>query len=345
MWLLDKMLKKLIKKGELIVTDHDGKDYHYGAPDPNHGPVHRAADRQGRRLAHRQGSAHRRRRGLYGRPAGHRAAARHPRPRPARPLQRAVREAGRAASRRARYPQASTMLGGKLDQVNWKSRSRRNAEHTYNLTRRLYELFLDEDRQYTWPITATPANSLEQAQLDKKAHIAAKLNLKPGHEGARHRLRLGRARAVSPPPLRLSTCSASRSRPTRSPSATSAPRPKWRRRPGQVRADGLSRRRRPVRPDHQRRPDRASRHAALSGLLRARPHELLKPDGVMFSHCCGRDGRAGHHRRMDAQVHLPRRLYPGPVGAGQPRAEKHRLHRHRRRGDALPLRAHARGMV
>ena len=40
MWLLDKMLRKLIKKGELIVTNHDGKEYRYGAPDPNHGPVH-----------------------------------------------------------------------------------------------------------------------------------------------------------------------------------------------------------------------------------------------------------------------------------------------------------------
>ena len=35
MWLLDKMLRKLVKKGELTVTDHDGKVYRYGAPDPN----------------------------------------------------------------------------------------------------------------------------------------------------------------------------------------------------------------------------------------------------------------------------------------------------------------------
>src|SRR6478752_4934951 len=30
MWLLDKMLGKLIKHGQLIVTDHDGKEYRYG---------------------------------------------------------------------------------------------------------------------------------------------------------------------------------------------------------------------------------------------------------------------------------------------------------------------------
>jgi cyclopropane-fatty-acyl-phospholipid synthase len=33
MWLLDKMLRKLMKKGELIVVDHDGKEYRYGKPD------------------------------------------------------------------------------------------------------------------------------------------------------------------------------------------------------------------------------------------------------------------------------------------------------------------------
>ena len=30
MWLLDKFLTKAIKHGQLIVTDHDGKEYTYG---------------------------------------------------------------------------------------------------------------------------------------------------------------------------------------------------------------------------------------------------------------------------------------------------------------------------
>src|SRR4030095_4478692 len=68
----------------------------------------------------------------------------------------------------------------RLDSFNDRRAARANAEHTYNLTRRLYELFLDEDRQYTCAYYRDPANSLEQAQLDKKAHIAAKLTLKPG---------------------------------------------------------------------------------------------------------------------------------------------------------------------
>ena len=44
----------------------------------------------------------------------------------------------------------------------------------------LYELFLDDDRQYSCAYFTDPGNSLEQAQADKKAHIAAKLYLKPG---------------------------------------------------------------------------------------------------------------------------------------------------------------------
>ncbi len=39
MWLVDKLLRKLIKKGELIVVNHDGKEYRYGAPDPAYGPI------------------------------------------------------------------------------------------------------------------------------------------------------------------------------------------------------------------------------------------------------------------------------------------------------------------
>src|SRR6185369_636150 len=68
----------------------------------------------------------------------------------------------------------------KVDSFNDRRSARKNAEYTYNLTRRLYELFLDEDRQYTMAYYRDPANSLEQAQLDKKAHLAAKLYLKPG---------------------------------------------------------------------------------------------------------------------------------------------------------------------
>ena len=63
---------------------------------------------------------------------------------------------------------------------NSPARSRRNVAHHYDLGDELYELFLDDDKQYSCAYFTDPGNSLEQAQADKKAHIAAKLALEPG---------------------------------------------------------------------------------------------------------------------------------------------------------------------
>ena len=59
-------------------------------------------------------------------------------------------------------------------------RARQNVAHNYDIGNDLYRLFLDDDLQYSCAYFTDPGNSLEQAQLDKKAHIAAKLFLKPG---------------------------------------------------------------------------------------------------------------------------------------------------------------------
>ncbi|GIL41306.1 SAM-dependent methyltransferase [Roseiterribacter gracilis] len=68
----------------------------------------------------------------------------------------------------------------KLQQANSARRSRQNVAHHYDLSDQLYDLFLDPDRQYSCGYFRTPTTSLEQAQLDKKRHIAAKLLLKRG---------------------------------------------------------------------------------------------------------------------------------------------------------------------
>ncbi|MFS0771967.1 class I SAM-dependent methyltransferase [Sphingomonas sp. 1P08PE] len=75
---------------------------------------------------------------------------------------------------------AAGALIHRIDRVNMARRSKRNVAHHYDLSDRLYDLFLDADRQYSCAYFTDPANSLEQAQADKKAHIAAKLLLKPG---------------------------------------------------------------------------------------------------------------------------------------------------------------------
>ena len=68
----------------------------------------------------------------------------------------------------------------RIDRLNMARRSKRNVAHHYDLNDRLYDLFLDRDRQYSCAYFTDPANSLEQAQADKKAHIAAKLAIEPG---------------------------------------------------------------------------------------------------------------------------------------------------------------------
>lgn len=65
-------------------------------------------------------------------------------------------------------------------QRNIASASRKNVQHHYDLSNDFYRLFLDEDLQYSCAYWPSLDISLEQAQLAKKAHIAAKLNLKPG---------------------------------------------------------------------------------------------------------------------------------------------------------------------
>ncbi|MBW8727911.1 MAG: class I SAM-dependent methyltransferase [Inquilinus limosus] len=68
-----------------------------------------------------------------------------------------------------------------LKQQNPVGKAQRNVAHHYDLSAELYDLFLDADRQYSCAYFATPGDSLETAQLNKKRHIAAKLLFdKPG---------------------------------------------------------------------------------------------------------------------------------------------------------------------
>jgi cyclopropane-fatty-acyl-phospholipid synthase len=67
-----------------------------------------------------------------------------------------------------------------LTSWNTRARSRRNVAHHYDLDDRLYALFLDEDWQYSCAYFEHPGQSLDEAQLAKKRHIAAKLLVEPG---------------------------------------------------------------------------------------------------------------------------------------------------------------------
>jgi cyclopropane-fatty-acyl-phospholipid synthase len=320
MWLLDKMLRKLIRKGELIVVDHDGKEYRYGAPDPNHGPVRvRLTDRGAAmaiardprigageaymdgRLVVEQGDL----RDLvllirYNAPFERKGALR-----PKGVLRRTL---GRAA--------------GRLDQINWKTRSRRNAEHTYNLTRRLYELFLDEDRQYTMAYYRDTSNSLEKAQLDKKAHLAAKMYLKPGMKvldigcgWGGFALYLHRRYDVDVLGIALAPDQIEFSRERAAEAGVS----------DRVKFELMDYR------DVQGPFDRISSVGLIEHLgtphypgFFAKMRELLADDGVMISHCCGRAGGPGVTDKFTRKYIFPGGYIPA-LSELVTEAEKHRL--------------------
>jgi cyclopropane-fatty-acyl-phospholipid synthase len=64
---------------------------------------------------------------------------------------------------------------------NSRSRAKASVAHHYDLSGRLYELFLDSDLQYSCAYYADPSWTLDEAQVGKKRHITSKLLLdKPG---------------------------------------------------------------------------------------------------------------------------------------------------------------------
>lgn len=71
-------------------------------------------------------------------------------------------------------------LGRWLRQRNPVGKAEANVAHHYDLSRALYDLFLDEDRQYSCAYFTRDDMSLEEAQAAKKQHIARKLRLEPG---------------------------------------------------------------------------------------------------------------------------------------------------------------------
>jgi cyclopropane-fatty-acyl-phospholipid synthase len=68
----------------------------------------------------------------------------------------------------------------RVAQFNTPLRSRRNVHSHYDLDGRMYSLFLDNDLQYSCAYFEPGNPDLEEAQVAKKRHLAAKLALEPG---------------------------------------------------------------------------------------------------------------------------------------------------------------------
>ena len=178
MALIDHFLGRIVRQGTLAVTDHDGRSRRFGTPADGFPDVAiRFTD---------AGAA--------------RYVVRHPRLGAAEAFMdgRLVIDQGdildlillirantaweKGGNLKIRNPlrRAFDAVADRFQHFNWAAQSKRNVAHHYDLSDDLYALFLDEDRQYSCAYFTDPANSLEQAQADKKAHIAAKLDLGPG---------------------------------------------------------------------------------------------------------------------------------------------------------------------
>ena len=171
--LLQAALKTVHPRGNLRLTTAGGKTFHLrrrhrqAGRDPLHHPRRRA-----RRAARSRAAV---RRSLYGRHVRRRAGLDRRRAR-----DRAAASAATASRRAGRGRNGCCAISSPLQQFNPPRRAQRNVAHHYDLDGQLYALFLDADRQYSCAYFETPDQSLDDAQLAKKRHLAAKLLLEPG---------------------------------------------------------------------------------------------------------------------------------------------------------------------
>lgn len=179
MWVLSKFLTKVLKRGRLTLIDVGGKVHEFGRDDAGYPHVvARFTDRWTPGRIARQPRLGFGEAWMDGRFLIEQGDL--------RDLLKLIRgnaswEGGKQLLRpKGPIRQGIATLAGKMDRLNYARRARRNVAHHYDLDDRLYDLFLDADRQYSCAYFTDPGNSLEQAQSDKKAHIAAKLDLKPG---------------------------------------------------------------------------------------------------------------------------------------------------------------------
>ena len=95
-------------------------------------------------------------------------------------LARAAPGLGTGGSGWIRLLQEARLALRRLGRANDALRARRNAAYHYDIDSRIYQLFLDADLQYSCAYFERAGESLEEAQLAKMRHIAAKLAISPG---------------------------------------------------------------------------------------------------------------------------------------------------------------------
>ena len=69
-----------------------------------------------------------------------------------------------------------------LTNFNKGTKSKKNVSHHYDISEKLYDLFLDSNRQYSCAYFKNENDTLEEAQSNKIEHIIKKLNIKPNQK-------------------------------------------------------------------------------------------------------------------------------------------------------------------
>ena len=205
----------------------------------------------------------------------------------------------------------------RLAQFNPSGRARRNVAHHYDIDGAIYDLFLDRDRQYSCAYFTRGRRALEEAQLAKKRHIAAKLAIAPGQRVLDIGSGWGGLGALPRQASPAATSPASRSAREqlkiareRAASARASPRRALRVARTTARSTG--------------RFDRIVsvgmfEHVGVNhyGTYFRKVRDLLADDGVALIHTIGRSEPPAVDQSLHRQIHLPRRLHPGAVGGGR----------------------------
>jgi len=175
MQLLDTMLAKLLKRGELTIIGPDGTTRSFGSHDPELKPVTvRLTDNKAAMQIARDPAV-----GTVECWMDDRLQL----------VEGEIIDLCLIIRRNRRWEERDKPAGflkktGKLKHLfntrNIKAASKKNVQFHYDVGNDFYRTFLDPDMQYSCGYFTDPSNSIEQAQLDKKTHIASKLYLKPG---------------------------------------------------------------------------------------------------------------------------------------------------------------------
>ena len=227
-------------------------------------------------------------------------------------------------------------LNRRLQQFNPRRRARHNVAHHYDLDGRLYSLFLDADRQYSCAYFESPEQSLDDAQLAKKRHLAAKLLLRDdrdlrvldigcGWGGLGFYLAEVAGADVTGVTLSQEQHAIANER---------------------AAEKGLAERARFKLQDYRDVAGPFDRIVSVGMFEHVgvnhydtffrKSAQLLADDGVMVLHSIGRSEGPERDQSVDRQIHFPRRLYPVAVrGAAAHREVRAAGHRHRDPAPAL----------